>query len=222
MTRMFPFITDTWNPLGGKCNHGCGFCWATRLAERYMHKKYTGEPRLITKEFNHRKWTDKDFIFVCDMCDLFGDWVPSWMIKRVIEFVEMYSPTQFLFLTKNPKRYAEFDFPSNCVIGATIETDLDRLALCNAPPRAERIDAMTKHKHRRKMVSVEPIMTFSPLFGKHLKAIKPEFVAVGYDNYNNNLNEPTLTETNVLIKDLEKAKIKVYQKTIREKVNCLP
>jgi len=46
--------------------------------------------------------------------------------------------------------------------------------------------------------------------------IQPEFVAVGYDNYNNHLPEPPLEITENLIHGLEAYEIKVYRKTLRE------
>jgi DNA repair photolyase len=30
MTRMFDFVTETWNPITG-CSHECVYCWARRL-----------------------------------------------------------------------------------------------------------------------------------------------------------------------------------------------
>lgn len=220
--RMFPFITATWNPLGGACKHGCEYCWARELADRYMHKKYTGLPRLVEKEFRH-KFIEEDFVFVCDMCDLFGDWVPEKLILEVINYVN-HSPARFLFLTKNPKRYREMliCFEDNAVLGATIETDYDKLALCNAPSRLERLTEMKGLNFPHKMVSVEPIMKFTPKFAEELAEIKPDFVAVGYDNYNHRLLEPSLTQTMILIGDLREKGITVYEKTLRERVEVLP
>jgi hypothetical protein len=46
-------------------------------------------------------------------------------------------------------------------------------------------------------------------------------MAVGYDNYNNRLPEPTLSKTMQLIDCLEKTGITVYRKTLREAWNGL-
>jgi hypothetical protein len=48
-------------------------------------------------------------------------------------------------------------------------------------------------------------------------SMKPEFVAVGYDNYGNCLTEPDLEQTLDLIAVLEEWKIKVYRKTLRNR-----
>ena len=105
--------------------------------------------------------------------------------------------------------------PENIVAGATIETDID-WHVSKAPIPLYRIYAMQKLKHKRKMVSIELIMKFSPEFIRQLLLIQPEFVAVGYDNYNNHLPEPPLEITENLIHGLEAYGIKVYRKTLRE------
>lgn len=209
-SKMFSFITATINPLGGNCKIGCSYCWARSLAKRLNMKKYLGEHRLFPSSFK-KKFKEKDFVFVCTMVDLFESTVPACMIQQVLDYIEV-SPATFLLLTKNPKRYFDFRIPLNCVCGATIETDLGDLG--------DRFLFMRELKHPRKMVSVEPILRFSPLFLHRLIAIGPEFVAVGYDNYDNKLDEPSRLLTEMLISNLEAWKIKVYRKTIREKWNA--
>jgi len=55
------------------------------------------------------------------------------------------------------------------------------------------------------MVSIEPVMDFDlDIFINGLRTIKPEFVYIGYDNYNNKLTEPSKQKVNKLIKRLEK------------------
>lgn len=46
-------------------------------------------------------------IFVGSMCDLFGEWVPDEWIERVFEACAAAPQHNYLFLTKNPKRYVE-------------------------------------------------------------------------------------------------------------------
>ena len=46
-------------------------------------------------------------IFVCSMADLFGDWVPDWVILSVFESCRRAPQHQYLFLTKNPARYGK-------------------------------------------------------------------------------------------------------------------
>lgn len=211
---MFPFITKTWNPLGGSCWHQCKYCWARNMIKKFNMKKYRGLPELILKEFN-KKFKKSDFVFVCDMCDLFAGTVTYDKINEVIDYA-LKSPAQFLFLTKNPNRYHSFSFGDNAVLGATITSDR-KYEGSRAPPNIYRLDEMTLLHHSRKMISIEPIMDFNlERFVLYIAKINPEFVAVGYDNYNNKLNEPSLKKTLKLIELLEKAGIKVYKKTLRE------
>lgn len=46
-------------------------------------------------------------IFVCSMADLFGNWVPDSWIEEVFKACEKAPQHNYLFLTKNPKRYEE-------------------------------------------------------------------------------------------------------------------
>lgn len=48
-------------------------------------------------------------VFVCSMADMFGEWVPDAWIEQIFEACEDASQHQYLFLTKNPKRYIELD-----------------------------------------------------------------------------------------------------------------
>lgn len=66
--------------------------------EPTFHKYRLDEPSKKTKGVN---------IFVCSMADLFGEWVPDEWIKAVFEACEKAPQHRYLFLTKNPKRYAE-------------------------------------------------------------------------------------------------------------------
>jgi hypothetical protein len=96
------------------------------------------------------------------------------------------------------------------------ETD-ENNDLAQAPGRINRLASISSLKHPCKMVSIEPIMKFNTwFFTPELLQAGLEFVAVGYDNYNNGLHEPTLEQTETLIKKLEAAEITVYRKTIRE------
>ncbi len=61
-------------------------------------------------------------IFVSSMGDLFGDWVPEEWIREVIHAVWKYNQHNFMFLTKNPKRYKEFIWPDNCWLGTSLSS----------------------------------------------------------------------------------------------------
>jgi len=230
-SRMFPFITKTWNPLGGECLHQCYYCWAQGpegLAKTHNMKKYRGKPSLIDKEFQRKFRMYEDFIFVCDMLDLFGTWVPNDYIIAILNFCRKNSQVSFLLLTKNPDAYFHFydNIPPNCYFGCTIESNRDYPELSRAPAQSKRLELMLKLSHAingnhilargRTFISIEPILEFDyePFVSKLLK-MRPWAVAIGYDNYDNKLPEPSLAKTMQLIDRLEKAGITVYRKTLR-------
>ena len=240
MSRMFSFIKETWNPLGGECPHKCIYCWSRHLAGRYGMKKYQGEPRLIKSELK-RKFKPGSFVFTQDMTDLFADNVPIRLILKVLDVEREHPKVKFLHLTKNTKRYIDLaeekEFPPNVVLGATVETDFYRFfdlrkgedvfieyeEISRAPPPQERLRHLRKLKEivdNPLFISIEPILDFStdihlpPRFVERIKMVKPWAVAVGYDNYNHKLPEPPLNKTLRLIEELEKF-TKVYKKTLR-------
>ncbi len=228
-TRMFHIVTRTWNPITG-CKHYCKYCWARMLVETRLRKvtrKYAEGfvPKLHEKELDVC-FKPGELVFVADMGDMFGDWVPEKWIYRVLEVVERFPQTTFLFLTKNPRRYyalkSTLCLHRNAIFGATIETDLDELyigyGISRAPLPSERIAYMKALRCLRKMVSIEPIIDFSSprSFAEKIAEIEPEFVYIGYDNYDNRLPEPTLDKTLELIDNLRQHGITVYEKTIRK------
>ena len=54
-----------------------------------------------------QKWKKDRSILVCSMADLFGSWVPDNWILEVFKACEKAPQHNYLFLTKNPKRYEE-------------------------------------------------------------------------------------------------------------------
>lgn len=215
---MFDDITETWNPVVG-CLHDCTYCWARRLAETKLKnvERYKDgfKPKLVFKELGKRFY--KEFVFVSDMGDLFGEWVPATWIIEVINAIKKSPTSNFLFLTKNPRRYYEFLdlYPDNVFLGVTIETNRD-FKVSKCPSTYERYKYMRELPFKNKVVSIEPIMDFDPeIFVQWLRDIGPVLVHVGYDNYNNNLPEPSLSKTYQLIDQL-RAFTRVKTLTLRE------
>lgn len=147
-----PYCDYTWNPVTG-CLHGCSYCFAERIAKRFngsaafpngflprFHEGRLGEPERIKKPSR---------IFVSDMGDLFGDWVPDQWITLVL-CVALNNPQHtFLFLTKNPKRYKEFNFPDNAWLGTSVE---DQAAA------DERIPLLLQATAKVRFISAEPLL----------------------------------------------------------------
>lgn len=124
---------STWNPVTG-CLHGCEYCYARKIANRFgkvdpliadefknvekvqcFVKPDNPYPYLFKPTF-HRYRLDEPSkkmkgqnIFVCSMADLFGEWVLDEWIKEIFEACEKAPQHNYLFLTKNPKRYGQIN-----------------------------------------------------------------------------------------------------------------
>lgn len=60
-------------------------------------------------------------VFVGSKCDLFDDEIPKSWIYKILDYCKQNPQTEFMFLTKNPRRYLEFCFGQNCWIGVAID-----------------------------------------------------------------------------------------------------
>jgi len=110
-----------WNPVTG-CEHGCNYCYARKMANRLRGRYGYPADEPFKPTFHKVKLWDTfpikpSKIFVSSMGDLFGDWVPTEWIDRVLDVVRINYKHTFIFLTKNPKRFSQFDFPQNAWLG---------------------------------------------------------------------------------------------------------
>jgi len=114
------------NPIVGECLHACLYCYARDYNHRFFKSKNKGltfKPEELEKIKRRKKPTR---IFVGSMYDIWGSWVPEKYQKEIIETTRLCPQHTFYFLTKNPTKYAEFDFPLNCWLGVS-ETGLTEL-----------------------------------------------------------------------------------------------
>ena len=88
-------------------------------------------------------------VFTCSMADLFGRWVPDEWIEAVLREVRAASGWNFLFLTKFPKRMAEFSISDNAWMGTTVD-------LQARVPAAEA--AFAKVRSGVRWLSIEPML----------------------------------------------------------------
>lgn len=129
--RGIEWCTHTWNPLGG-CYHACRWqmpngtianCYAEDVADGVASKAYP-------YGFEHVYWNPKILdsplrvkepakIFVGSMTDVLGHWQDEKHIQEIIDIARLATWHTFQFLTKNPKRALQFDWPDNCWIGTS-------------------------------------------------------------------------------------------------------
>jgi len=196
--NMYNFVTHTWNPIRGKCPHNCSYC--------YMKAFKVGELRLDEKCLKDNLG-EGNFIFVGSSTDMFAKDVDSDWIRRVLYSCNIYTKNKYLFQTKNPRRFREFNyyFPPQTILGVTIETNKWIGGISNAPLTIDRRNNMLYKGFKRKMVSIEPIMDFDlDIMVKWMKEINPKFVSIESDSKNHNLPEPSADKVNALIKELKK------------------
>lgn len=202
-------------------------CYECKIYLPHLHKE-----RLLKKS---PKTTGNQFVFL-NSC---GDTACATEDQKdqIIKYVGHNPQTTFLLQTKAPKFLQEYEsFPSNLILGITLETDKDAFGvpfennhsiftmyrqISKAPVPFRRALDFVKVNHRRKWVTVEPIMDFSLCFSTIIRAIEPEVVYIGYMNHINFkkpktlLPEPTITQVRRLISELEANEIEVRKKTIR-------
>ncbi len=87
-------------------------------------------------------------IFVCDCGDLWGNWVPDQWILEVLKVVKMCPQHTFQLLTKNPRRYLDFELPNNTWAGTTVTSNKD----------SERAKIITQVRVPVRFLSIEPLL----------------------------------------------------------------
>lgn len=158
-----PYATHCLNTMIG-CLHGCDYCYSRRIIKRYSNGKETGEVHTAPKGnpypfgfdptyFPHRleepyKVKEPCRIFWNDMGDMFGDWWPHEIIEANLQVMRETPWHTHLLLTKNPKRYQEFEIPGNCWVGTT----------CEDNSKLHRIDELLQANANLYWVSHEPAM----------------------------------------------------------------
>ena len=93
--------------------------WPERLKELQKSKPRTYAGRR-TGVIRQRDATAKG-IFVCNMCELFGDWVPTEWQLEIFKVIRANPQHRFYFLSKQPQNESKLgQFPDNCWVGTTV------------------------------------------------------------------------------------------------------
>lgn len=121
------------------CLKGCKYCYARKITQRF--------PNRYPRGFYPTFWSDRlsnpsrvkkpSMIFLNSMGEWMGEWVPYIWIESILDMIKTYPHHTFQTLTKNPKRLTHYEYPDNCWIGITIDSqkhtvNLKYLQMCNA------------------------------------------------------------------------------------------
>jgi protein gp37 len=168
------WATHTWNPVTG-CTFGCSYCYARRIATRFMGTKAFPngfEPTLHPDRLREPLSSKKPArVFLCSMGELFQPAVPLSFIDDILEVIAATPRHTYLALTKQPQRIEEAlygwaggdrparelgggDYLSNLWLGVSAE---------NQTTANQRIPPLLKAWSGHKFVSCEPIMSHTYL-----------------------------------------------------------
>lgn len=144
-------------------------------------------------------------VFVCSMADMFGDWVPDAWIEQIFAACEEAPQHQYIFLTKNPKRYVELEKRGilrqneNFWYGSTITTQ-------NTP--------FFYSNNYHTFLSIEPILEpFDKLDGLMANACGIDWIIIGAETGNRQAEAvPKPTWFANLVATAAKNKIPVFMK----------
>jgi protein gp37 len=122
------WTTWTLNPVVG-CNNDCPYCYARGQAKRQKQRcelchQFIPHPHLDRLgQLNPKQKAKK--IFVDSMWDWNGEGVEEEWLQKIIQKMRECSQHTFQILSKRPKGYERFEFPSNVWIGASVTTTAD-------------------------------------------------------------------------------------------------
>lgn len=211
--NMYDFITHTWNPIKGKCEHECGYCYMSKMVRNLR------EIRLDDKTMKTDLGSG-NFIFVGSGTDIFANNVPSEWITTVLDYCDQFD-NKYLFQSKNPERFIEFiQHPvlKKSVICTTIESNRD-YAGCKAPSIEDRVYAIEVIKSGMDIdvyVTIEPIMDFDlKEMVDLIKRCEPVQVNIGADSKGCKLSEPTQKKLVELITELSKFTTVMEKKNLK-------
>lgn len=101
-----------------KASEGCQHCYAEALAHRYQGREFTAramegvtpyvDERELKAMLSPTKLPSGSKVFVGDMTDVFGPWVPFELLDRVFAVFALRPDVVFQVLTKRPARMQEY------------------------------------------------------------------------------------------------------------------
>lgn len=109
------------------------------------------ENRLYDPSLQRFKRPDKSYgIFVCDMGELFGDWIPTEWQEKIFQIIKLNPWHRFYLLSHQPQNLIKFSpFPGNCWVGVTATNREEFTLACTH---------LIGIEARVKFISLEPLL----------------------------------------------------------------
>jgi len=167
--------------------------WGHRLEDRAIWQKIDGMAK-------------PKGIFVCDMGELFGEWVPIQWQLEVFEVMRKCVQHRFYLLTKQPQNLIKFSpFPENCWIGVTAT---DGKMAYKAATHLRRIEAKVK------FISFEPLLNrvFEYVGDKEYLLKHINWLIVGQQTPISKKTEPKIEWVREIVEAADRAGIPVFLK----------
>lgn len=222
--NMYADSVKQWSPFKG-CEFDCLYCRPSFQGQAKRQKKncmscYRYEPHEHPKRLTEYlpPTPDGKFIFTCSSADI--HFCSTEYLNKILARIASKPDRTFLLQSKDPKTFERVTFTDNVILGTTLETNRDELyhqtGMSKAPSPSQRFHDFLKTKHKRKQVTIEPVMEFDlkTMVG-WMRRLKPIMVWIGYDSKNNRLPEPTFGLVRKLVDSIEQLGVKVTCKTIR-------
>jgi len=188
----------------GICGGGNEFnCWAKSLATRFRKIYPNGfEPTYYHEAIDSPKHLKKPSrIGVGWVGEVIGYASPAVRIV-ICDAIKQCPQHTFLFLTKNPEKLCEWEFPDNCWVGVTAtESDLFACA----------VNQLMNVKAKVKFVSIEPLLSWKKLdISTWLKQI--DWVIIGAQTPYSQKTAPKIEWVREIVEACDKAGIPVFLK----------
>lgn len=201
-----------WN-VGVGCDHQCKYCEDSfqRQMKRQKHnctKCYTFTPHFHPERLNIKLPETKGPQFIWPFSSADIAFMKEEWVRQVLQKIREHRDKTFFFQTKDPQSLKKYSFPANVILGITLETNDNEMykqkKISKAPSPTKRAKIFADIDHRRKVITIEPIMEFDTVKMLELcSQIDPVRIYMGYDTKNSKVPEPTYHEFQTLIKALE-------------------
>lgn len=160
----------SWNPITG-CKHGCWYCYAKKLTQRFKKNFPNGfEPTFYPERLKEPYELKKPSkIFVCSIADLFAPWTSIKWREQVVDSM-LWCPVKHTFqlLTKNPENISkQVEFPDNWWFGVTVSSRNEMW----------RVDELLKVRCKIHFASFEPLLGLIDFHTSCLRGL--EWVIIG-------------------------------------------